>query len=43
MVAYTVIGGEKMSDWFGILLIVLSIFMGGFALGYTYGKEIGDD
>lgn len=28
-----------MADWFGILLIVISIFAGGFALGYKTGKE----
>lgn len=37
-------GEEKgMSDWFGILLTILSIFIGGFALGYKCGKEIGND
>lgn len=37
-------GKEKMmSDWFGILLTILSIFIGGFALGYKCGKEIGND
>lgn len=35
--------GEPMSDWFGILLTILSIFIGGFALGYKCGKEIGND
>lgn len=32
-----------MSDWFGILLTILSIFIGGFVLGYKCGKEIGND
>ena len=26
-----------MPDWFDILLIILSIFIGGFALGMKYG------
>lgn len=30
-----------MSDWVGILLIVLSMFVGGFALGYEFGKGRG--
>ncbi len=32
-----------MGDWFGILLVVLSIFAGGFALGFVWGKESGHD
>lgn len=32
-----------MSDWFGALLIVLSIFAVGFALGFAWGKENGHD
>lgn len=35
--------GELMSDWFGILLTILSIYIGGFALGYKCGKEIEND
>lgn len=27
-----------MPDWFGILLIILSVFIGGFALGVKYGE-----
>lgn len=32
-----------MGDWFGILLTILSIFIGGFALWYKCGKEIGNE
>lgn len=31
-----------MPDWFGILLIVLSMFVGGFVLGVKYGERKGD-
>ena len=31
-----------MSDWFGILLIILSIFVGGFVLGVKYGERSED-
>ena len=31
-----------MSDWFGILLIILSVFAGGFALGIKWGEMKGD-
>lgn len=27
-----------MPDWFGILLIILSVFIGGFVLGVKYGE-----
>lgn len=27
-----------MPDWFDILLIILSVFIGGFALGVKYGE-----
>lgn len=28
-----------MPDWFGILLIILSVFIGGFVLGAKYGER----
>lgn len=28
-----------MADWFGVLLIIISIFAGGFALGYKMGER----
>ena len=28
-----------MPDWFGILLTILSVFIGGFALGVKYGES----
>lgn len=31
-----------MPDWIGILLIVLSVFIGGFALGVKYGEAKGE-
>ncbi len=34
---------NRMSDWFGIMLTILSVFTGGFALGYKCGKEIGNE
>ena len=27
-----------MPDWFDILLVILSVFIGGFALGVKYGE-----
>ena len=31
-----------MADWVGILLIVLSVFVGGFALGTKWGEAKGE-
>ena len=28
-----------MGDWFGILIIILSVFIGGFALGVKWGEK----
>ena len=28
-----------MGDWFGILLIILLVFIAGFALGYRFGRS----
>lgn len=31
--------GEPMSDWVGILIILISVFLGGFALGVKWGEN----